>query len=254
MTAALALHEVSCAFGGVRAVDELTLAVDAGSITALLGPNGAGKTTRFNIVSGFLQPDSGRILYAGQRIDRLPPAHIARLGIGRFFQNVRLFQHMSGVENVLVAPQRPADEGVVRTLLALPWWRRREHKLRDQALKLLDQLQLGDLAERPAADLSYGQQKLLAFARLLALDARLLLLDEPLAGLSPLVLDRMLKLIREAAAAGRTIVLIEHNLDAVRSIAERIVFMSQGRLLTQGTVEDVLADPRLAEEYLGAPA
>jgi branched-chain amino acid transport system permease protein len=252
VTAGLRLAGVTCSFGGVRAVNQLTLDVEAGSITALLGPNGAGKTTLFNLISGFIHPDAGEIHYAGLRIDGLSPTRIARLGVGRFFQHVRLFQQMTGLENVLVALQRPADEGVLRTLLAVPHRNTRERALRAEAQQQLEALHLSELADRRAADLSYGQQKLLALARLLALDARLLLLDEPLAGLSPLALDRMLELIRLSAAAGRTILLIEHNLDAVRSIAGRIVFMSQGSLLVHGTVDDVLADPRLTDEYLGA--
>jgi ABC-type branched-subunit amino acid transport system ATPase component len=248
MTAALTLEGVSHSFGGIRAVNELTLAIEEGSITALLGPNGAGKTTLFNLISGFLQPDAGEIRYAGQRIDGLSAARVARLGIGRYFQNVRLFQHMSGLENVLVALQHPADEGLLRTLVALPWGSRRERHLRHAAHRQLEVMQLTELAYRRASDLSYGQQKLLA----LALDARLLLLDEPLAGLSPAALERMVGLVKDAAASGRTVLLIEHNLDAVRSLADRIAFMSQGALLTCGTVDDVLADPRLADEYLGS--
>jgi branched-chain amino acid transport system ATP-binding protein/branched-chain amino acid transport system permease protein len=251
---ALRLTDVSRSFGGVQAVSNLSLDVDAATIAALLGPNGAGKSTLFNMVSGFIHPDSGHISYAGRRIEGLSATRIARLGIGRFFQDVRLFQAMTGLENVLVALQQPSHEGVLQTLFNPPRRSARERQLREQAYLLLEQLHLQAMADRRASDLSYGQQKLLALARLLALDARLLLLDEPLAGLAPPVLEHMLNIIRAAAAAGRTVLLIEHNLDAVRRVADSIVFMSQGRLLTHGAVDEVLADARLADEYLGTPA
>jgi ABC-type branched-subunit amino acid transport system ATPase component len=248
----LSVQAITRSFGGLRAVSDLTLTVEPGLVTALLGPNGAGKSTIFNLVSGFLRPDAGSIWYGETRLDRLPAYRIARLGIGRFFQEVRLFQRMNGLENIELALQQEGDESIVRMVLSLPRRRARERELAQAARNHLEGLQLGELADLPVGAMSYGQQKLLAMARLLALDADVLLLDEPLAGLSPIALDRMLEIVQAAARSGRTVLLIEHNLEAVRRIADQIIFMGQGRVLAQGAVDEVLANPLLAEEYLGA--
>lgn len=238
-------------FGGVHAVEDVSAPFEAGRITALVGPNGAGKTTLFHLIGGAIQPDSGRVLYDGQRLDGLAPWEISKLGIGRLFQDVRIFQRLSVLENVLVAFEGQMGEKPLAPVLRR--WRvaRQEASLKEEALRLLELVDLEEHWRNSAEALSYGQQKLLAIARLLAAGADSLLLDEPTAGVNPVLIDRLLGIIRKIAESGRTIAIIEHNMNVVLDIADWVYFMNEGQIVAFGTPREVLEDPEVRATYLG---
>lgn len=247
----IALHAVEKRFGGVRAVDGVSLDVGQGSVTAFLGPNGAGKTTLFNLITGLLRPDSGSILLNGEPLERLRPWEIARRGVGRVFQDVRILSRLSVIENVmLMAPHQPGER-LWRTLLPLATTGRAEDRNRKRAVQLLGSVGLGkDTHERRASDLSYGQTKRLAVARLLAQGADLLLLDEPAAGLDPKAVADMTSYCRALAREGKGVLIVEHNLEFVRDVADRVVFMREGKVVADGPVHTVLDNSPLMELYM----
>ena len=247
----LELQQVSKHFGGIKAVDELTIGFEQGKITALIGPNGAGKTTAFNLIGGLLRPDSGSMAFNGKRLFGLKPWHIARLGIGRLFQDVRLFNKMTVLENVMTAFQWQRGESLWRVAFA-PWTQSTpEARHKEQAMRLLQTVGLPDKANSLAENLSYGQQKLVAIARLLAADAKLLLLDEPTAGVNPVMIRQFFTTIRQLVAENCTILFIEHNMEIVRELAERAIFMSAGKIMKSGSPADVFADPNVRSAYIG---
>ena len=219
-------------FGGVRAVDGASLAVEAGSITSLIGPNGAGKSTLFNVVSGFLSAEGGEVAFAGRRIDGRPPHRIARAGLVRTFQHARVLRRMSVLDNLLLA--RP-DLGRAHELLAL--------------------VGLEAHAREYAGTLSGGEQKLLDFVRALMAEPRLLLLDEPMAGVSPTLRVQLLDHIRELRDRTRiTFLIVEHDLEVVMRASDRVIVMNEGKVLATGTPDEVRADPRVVDAYLGTHA
>lgn len=238
-------------FGGVHAVEDVSAPFEAGKITALVGPNGAGKTTLFHLIGGAIQPDSGDVLYDGQRLNDLPPWEISGLGIGRLFQDVRVFERLSVLENLLVAFGNQVGEHPLAPVAAR--WRvsRQEAGLQEAALRYLELVDLANHRGNQAQALSYGQQKLLAIARLLAAGADSLLLDEPTAGVHPILIDRLLEVIRRIAGEGKTLVVIEHNMNVVLDIADWVYFMNEGQILAFGTPRDVLDDPEVRATYLG---
>lgn len=241
-------------FGGVRAVDNVSAPFEAGKITALLGPNGAGKTTLFHLITGALEPNAGDVLYRGRSLKELPPWGIARLGVGRLFQDVRVFKRLSVMENVLVGFHDQSGEQPLLALLARPRVRRQEAERRRKALDLLNLVDLANHHSAPAEALSYGQQKLLAIARLLAGGADVLLLDEPTAGVHPVLIERLLKVISSLAQEGRTVIVIEHNMNVVLEIADWVYFMAEGQIVEFGTPQEVLDDPEVRAAYLGLSA
>lgn len=225
----LEAHGVVRRFGGVRALDGATLTVEAGSITSLIGPNGAGKSTLFNVVSGFMRAQSGEVVFDGRRIDRRSPHHIARAGLVRTFQHARVLRRLSVLDNLLLARD---DE-------------RRAHEL-------LDLVRLDAHAAAYAGTLSGGQQKLLDFARALMTEPRLLLLDEPMAGVLPTLRLQMLEHIQEVRARhGLTFFIVEHDLEIVMRASDRVIVMSGGKVIAAGTPDEVRADPRVVDAYLG---
>lgn len=227
------------AFGGNKVIPNLDFQLTPGLITTLVGPNGAGKTTIFNLITGFFAPDAGEVLYHGRPLNSVTPSDVARLGIGRSFQNLRLFRNMTVYENVLVSREKGLRD----------WWNRANRRRVEQVLERTNLLKQRDTR---AADLSYAEQKFLSLARLMVMDADLLLLDEPTSGLDGLSLKRFQALLRSLQQDGRTILLIEHNLDIVREISDRIAFLDGGRLLAHGTPEEIFAKPELAEIYFGS--
>ncbi len=247
----LELKNVTKTFDGIKAVDSLFIGFEKGKITALLGPNGAGKTTVFNLISGFIRPDSGEIYYKGKNIIGLPPWEIANLGIGRLFQDVRVFERMKVIDNVMSAFKRQKGEIFFFPIIAR-WKVEKEEKIyKEKALHLLEFVGLKDKADELAENLSYGQQKLLSIARLLASESELLLLDEPTAGVDPQMITKLLELIKKLPEKGKTIVVIEHNMNVVIEIANWVYFMDEGLVTSFGLPEDVLGDPEVRRAYIG---
>lgn len=238
-------------FGGVRSVDDLSLSFEDGRVTALIGPNGAGKTTLFHLMTGFLTPDSGEIWYRGRRIDHLPAWRVARAGIGRLFQDVRVFGKLTAEENVRAAFVDQRGENALWAFLRHSEVQRQEGQNSDIARQLLDEVGLVEYLDTPAEALSYGQQKLLAIARLLAMRSDVLLLDEPTAGVHPDIVERLLDLVRRLAQEGRTVVVIEHNMDVVLAVADWVNFLNEGQIVAFGSAADVLGEEEIRAAYLG---
>jgi branched-chain amino acid transport system ATP-binding protein len=235
-------------FRGFSAVNNLDLQVREGSIHALIGPNGAGKTTVFNLLTKVLTPTRGRILYRGEEITHLSPARVARRGIVRSFQISAVFPHMSVLDNVRVALQRPGG-------LATQWWKSDRHLevFDEQAFGLLNDVDLLPYAHAPAAELSYGRKRALEIATTLALRPDMLLLDEPMAGMGHEDIGRVAALIRRVAK-GRTILMVEHNLKVVAELCDKITVLARGQILAEGSYAEVSANPAVREAYLGSAA
>ena len=250
----LEVENVVRSFGSLRAVDRVSLRVPRGSITGLIGPNGAGKTTLFNAIAGELPPDSGEIRLAGRRIDGLRPDQVFQLGVGRTFQIPRPFRSLSVLENLLLAPPRQSGERLLENWLRPGRVRAEEAAHRDKAREVLEFVGFAHLAEQPAAVLSGGQQKLLELARVLMVDPLLILLDEPAAGVNPVLLESLLERILALHRRGVTFLLIEHNMEVVMRLCNPVLVMAQGRLVTQGTPAEVRADARVIDAYLGEAA
>ena len=227
--------QLTKSFGGIVATDDLDLDVREGDIHGLIGPNGSGKTTTFNLLTGFLSPDSGEIRFQGEDITGLQPYDVSKRGIGRTFQTARPFAQMSVYENLLV----PAADTTELT---------REEK----AWQILEELDIDHVAENNAADLSGGQKKLLEIARVLMLDPKLILLDEPGAGVNPALMDDILDRIRSLNEEGRTFLIIEHDMSLIDEITDRVTVMNAGTAITTGTFEEVSQDERVKDAYLGA--
>lgn len=239
-------------FGGIVTAQELTVTLQPERVTALVGPNGAGKTTFFNMLSGYIRPESGEILFESRSIVGKRPHEIAKLGIGRSFQDVRIFSRLSVLDNVVCALDAQPGEGVGRAVFRPFSVGAATKRSRKRAREHLDFVNLADLADRRAENLSYGQQKRLALARLLAMDCRLLLLDEPASGLDPAALEAMLETIRATMALGKTICLIEHNLDVVTALSDWLLFLDRGTLVAEGAPAEILARSDLSDLYFGS--
>lgn len=248
----LELNNINKHFGGIKAVDDVSLYFTERKISALIGPNGAGKTTVFNIISGFIQPDSGEILFKTKPIAGLPAWQIARAGLGRLFQDNRVFGKLTCLENVLLAKNgNPGENPLNAFFTPGKVWQFEDSNI-NQSQKWLDFVGLSDKADIPAENLSYGQQKLLSFARLMADGRELLLLDEPTAGVNPAMIVQILALIKKIVKdAGKTVIIIEHNMSVLLEIADFVYFMNDGRMETFGAPKDVLADERVREAYTG---
>ncbi|WP_225773614.1 ABC transporter ATP-binding protein [Inquilinus sp. Marseille-Q2685] len=234
------------AFRGFIAVKGVDLSVREGTIHALIGPNGAGKTTVFNLLTKFHQPTSGRIAFKGEDITRLKPAEVARRGLVRSFQISAVFPHLTVLENVRVALQRP--EGLSRQ-----FWRsdRVLRRLDTRALELIEAVNLTEFARTAAVDLSYGRKRALEIATTLALDPPMLLLDEPMAGMGHEEIGRIAELIRKVGA-DRTVLMVEHNLSVVADLCHRVTVLQRGEILAEGSYAEVSADPRVREAYMGS--
>jgi branched-chain amino acid transport system ATP-binding protein len=255
VNAVLETRDVRKRYGGVVAVDGASLSVEERSITALIGPNGAGKTTLFNVVSGFARPDGGSVLLGGERIDGRSPHTVSRRGLVRTFQTPKALTRMSVLENMLLAAPRQPGEHAWRLLATPRAGRAREREIRERALELLRLVRLDTLAADYAGTLSGGQRKLLELTRALMTEPRLVLLDEPMAGVNPTLgaqlLDRIQALREEE---GLTFLVIDHDLDAVLAISDQVIVMSEGRVIAAGTPAEIRADVLVVDAYLGTRA
>ncbi len=249
--AILELKNLTKSFGGVKAVDDVNVEFEQGKITCLIGPNGAGKTTIFNLISGFIKLDSGEIYYKNTRIDKKNPWEIANSGIGRLFQDIRVFNKLTVFENVLTAIPKQTGGQFWESLIFRKRIKRETAENTQKVLELLDFVKLGDKKNDFAENLSYGQQKLLSIARLLAMESDLLLLDEPTAGVHPMLIKSILELIKSLAASGKTVILIEHNINAVLETGDWVYLFDGGKDVVFGSPSEVLNDPTTREIYLG---
>jgi ABC-type branched-subunit amino acid transport system ATPase component len=238
-------------FLGVTALDAVDLTVETGELVSLIGPNGSGKTTLFNCVTGYLAPDGGRVAFRGKDVTGAAAHRIARLGVGRTFQLVSVFPRLSALENLLTFLQQHQEESVLGRLVRAPHVRRYETVAVARARMLLDSVGLGDRAGAPAGTLSYGQRKLLSFAAALMPDPDLLLLDEPAAAVNPTTIEHMKAQIRAFHREGKTVLLVEHNMDVVMDISQRVVVLDHGQKIAEGPPDAIRRDPRVVEAYFG---
>lgn len=247
MNTILRVHEVTKQFGGLKAVDTCTFAVPRNSITALIGPNGAGKTTMFDLISGFMKANEGQIFFNGEDIAKKEPHERTRLGLARTFQVIRIFPELSVIDNVLIGFQdnRERFRDIFRS------FGKHTKQQRERAMELLRKINLERHASHYAAELSYGQQKLLEITRCMALGGELFLLDEPAAGVNRTMLRDVITIIQELKKNGKTILLVEHDMPFVMGISEKIIVMDRGREIAVGRPDEIQKNPHVLEAYLG---
>jgi branched-chain amino acid transport system ATP-binding protein len=249
---ALSAERITVRFGGLVAVDDVSFTIPELGIVSLIGPNGAGKTTFFNALTGLYKVTSGRVLLAGRNVTGLSPNKIASLGIARTFQNIRLFGLMTAEENVKVAMHSHLRAGIARTILRSPRQRHEERTAHDEARALLEFVGIGKTADEYARNLSYGDQRRLEVARALALKPRVLLLDEPTAGMNPRESATFVDFVHRVRDEKQvSVLLIEHDMSVVMRVSERITVLDRGTKIAEGSADEIKADPRVIEAYLG---
>ncbi len=248
----LQVQNLEKSFGGIKAVDRCSLEVEQGSITGLIGPNGAGKTTLFNLVTGFYKPDTGGIWFSGKRIDGLAPHRIARRAIARTFQVPRELKEMTVLENLMIIPLPQRGERIWNSLLRPNVVRQQETDIMEKALSVLEFVELSHLKDDYAKSLSSGQKKLLELARTLMSDPKMILLDEPGAGVNPTLMKKLTRNIEKLRdGEGTTFFLIEHDMDLIANLCDRVIVMDKGRELAEGKPDEIKKDERVLEAYLG---
>jgi len=247
----LEVKNIGKRFGGLQAVKDVSFTVQPGMIKAVIGPNGAGKTTLFHLVSGFLAPDTGTITFQEHSIHGREPHEIAGLGLSRTFQHIRLFSHMTALENIMVGRHVKGRAGFIAGMLGLPGSLREDRELRDHALEVMDLLGIGAFADTDATSLSYGQQRIVELARALASEPAMLLLDEPAAGLNMRETADMAKLITKIRDRGVTVLIVEHDMSLVMNISDEIVVLSYGEKIADDVPLAVQQSPHVIRVYLG---
>ncbi|TYR33560.1 ABC transporter ATP-binding protein [Mesorhizobium microcysteis] len=248
----LEARELSVSFGGIKAVDSISFAVEPGEIFTIIGPNGAGKTTIFNLVSRIYNPTGGEIVFDGRPITRVPPQAIARMGIARTFQNIELFDHASVIDNLLVGCHIRSRTNLLADMLFLPVVQRQEETFRRKVEEIIEFLELEHHREATIGSLAYGIRKVVEIGRALALEPKLLLLDEPSSGLNPEETDDMVHWIRDIRDdLGVTIIMVEHDMSLVRRVSDRVLAMESGRIIALGAPDAVVSDPQVVRAYLG---
>ena len=251
MSVVLEVSSLEKSFDGIVVADRIDLELRAGRVLGLIGPNGAGKTSLFNLISGVVRPDGGTIRLDGHPLDPLRSYQRARLGLARTWQNLRLFPSLSVLDNLMIAPRDYAGDSLLRLLFSPASARSLEARARERAMAALERTGLADLASRPISGLTFGQQKLVGVARALMNDARCLLLDEPMAGVEGRAYETMQKVVREVAAQGAAVCVVEHNVAFIRDLCDEGVFMFAGKVLARAPVTELIADRRLTELYFG---
>ncbi|TSK07897.1 MAG: ABC transporter ATP-binding protein [Geobacter sp.] len=247
----LSLSGIGKRFGGLTALDEISFEVGKGAITGIIGPNGAGKTTLFNIATGIYPPSCGAVVFGGKDISKLPPEGRARLGLVRTFQNIELFAKMTVLENVMVGLHTQSGSGLFACSFRMPWQMKEERRIRERALELLEFVGIPELADVQAGTLSFGKGRLLEIARAMALEPKLLLMDEPAAGLNSGETADLGDLIKRIRDLGVTVALVEHDMDLVMDICDHLVVLNLGTMLAQGTPREIQDNPAVITAYLG---
>ncbi|MCK5057945.1 MAG: ABC transporter ATP-binding protein [Candidatus Aminicenantes bacterium] len=246
----LTVDSLNKSFDGIVALENFSCKIKKKGILGLIGPNGAGKSTFFNVLTGFITCDSGKTNFMGTEITGKSADKIARMGISRTFQDLRLIRQIRVLDNILLCFRDQPGEKLRNTFIKNSLVRKKEKENKKKAVALLEYAGIADKAGSLANDLSYGQQKLLSITCCLAADADLLLLDEPVSGLNPVMIEKILSIISELPEKGKSVILIEHNMEAIMQISDRIIFMDTGKKISEGTPQEVRSDPRIIEAYL----
>jgi branched-chain amino acid transport system ATP-binding protein len=250
--ALLEIKDLTKNFGGLAAVSDVSMEIENNELIGLIGPNGAGKTTLFNLLTGVYEPSEGEVILDGVKLNGKKPSVIANLGLSRTFQNIRLFKDLTVMDNVLVALSSKHSSKLLQSFLRLPAYYKREEKMRAEAMELVDIFEMSNKAETLARNLPYGEQRKLEIVRALATNPKILFLDEPAAGMNPQETEELTQLIKQIQERYKiTIILIEHDMNLVMGITERIYVLEYGRLIAKGTPEQIKSNKRVIEAYLG---